>query len=102
MSGEDELIKAALVYLGERKPAWDSRVKESEVVIIAHDGRKLKAPRAEVETVAKLMGKIERRTIRLLQENGILRGLATKTEGDLQMVPGIGKVTARKIVAAVS
>jgi hypothetical protein len=96
------LIEAALVYLGETQPAWASKVGELEVVIIAHDGRKLRAPRAEVETVAKLMGKVERRTIRLLRENGLLAGLAEKTVEELRVVQGIGKVTAQKIVAAMS
>ena len=98
---ERRLLDAALCLLGETEPAWDYHVSDAVVVIITAEGAKHRLKRGEVENVAALMGKVDKKTLGLLRDEELL-GEAEVTESLLREVPGIGAVTAGKILAAIS
>ena len=98
---ERRLVNAALCLIGETEPAWDYKVSDAMVVIITAKGAKYRLKREKMERVAALMEKLDRRALGLLRDEGLL-GEAKVTEALLREVPGIGAVTAGKILAAIS
>lgn len=94
------LIDAALCELGETEFPWDYRITDDVVVIITAAGAKHRLEREKLERVALLMDAVDKKTLTLLRDEGLL-GETSVTEDLLRKVPGIGAVTARKILTAI-